>query len=438
MFDLDDALFSISGSGQSNELGYQVAAGDLDGDGTDELIVSSPYVSDYTTFMYSYGSVWVVNGASSGDITASSADATLTGNASSEYFGTDITTGDVNGDGMDDLLVAGAYAYPSKVTLFMGPVSSMTSASADTTFTTSTYGQFGDNIALANLDGDEYMDTAIGEPYDYTTSYYGNVYIYTGPVTGAVSSPDVMVQGVTMYGYGGKVANMGDADSDGFDNLAQGSYYGGATQQGEVYILDDPTASTGTVSASTIALATVTGEQNYEQFGYKLAGGDYNDDGYSDLFVQASNYNDGVTYGLGRVYGFFGPLSGAVSASSADFMVTGTTSYSQLGYDLALDDVSGDGKADLVVGYPYSDNYIGQAFIFAGPASGALDLSAAETLAGADDATTSQGYIGYSVGTIGDWSGDGIGDVVIGAIGVAPDSTLSFAGRAWVLASDDL
>jgi hypothetical protein len=46
--------------------------------------------------------------------------------------------------------------------------------------------------------------------------------------------------------------------------------------------------------------------------------------------------------------------------------------------------------------------------------------------------------VGYSVGTIGDWSGDGTGDLIVGAYALTAGGKYYYAGRAWVVASEDL
>src|SRR4029078_660149 len=138
--------------------------------GTDDLLTATPWWSDYTTFSYSVGGIWLVNGPTTGSMTVASADATLHGSTSYEYLGLSMATGDVNGDGMDDLVASGY--YNNKVWLFEGPLSSTTTSSAAAPLPTQTCGQYADTIALPNLDGDSYMDPAIGEPYDYSTSDY--------------------------------------------------------------------------------------------------------------------------------------------------------------------------------------------------------------------------------------------------------------------------
>jgi hypothetical protein len=425
--DLDEAEFSLSGNVGSNYVGYSVASGDVDGDGTDDLLVGSPLGASFT------GAVYVVKGATSGHLTVADVDATIAG-SSSEYFGSSVTAADVDGDGTDDVLTGAAWT--SKAFLFLGPISSTTVASADVSFTDAVGGNsFGNAVALADLDGDPDLDMAIGAPYD--SSGYGTVSIFLGPLSGAVSSADadLAVTGTVTYGYAGEVANLGDLDGDGLDDLAQSAYYGGSSYQGEVYVLD-PGSTTGTVSPSTIAKATLTGDASYDQFGYRFAGGDYNGDGYGDLFVTALSVDDGFAYDAGRVFGWLGPVSGAFAGSSADVMISGDTTYGTLGSDVELGDVSGDGADDVVIGRQNADSYVGTAYLVQGPATGSIGVVSAVTLGKPNDGSV-YNYVGYAVGMLGDWSGDDADEVVVTGWGM-PYGTSTYAGRTWVVSSDGL
>jgi hypothetical protein len=253
-----------------------------------------------------------------------------------------------------------------------------------------------------------------------------------GTVTGASSTADLIVQGPESYSYGGWVANVGDIDGDGLDDLALGAWSAGGVYsggEGAVYVLD-PGTTTGTVSCTTIAMASMTGEWDGDRFGSAVAGGDFDDDGYSDVFVSA-------TYGGlgGRVYGWLGPVSGAYAATSASVIVDGVED-SFIGYDLAVGDVTGDGPADVAIGAPEMDTWLGNAYVLTGPTTGSMDVAAAASVGSADDATSYSG-VGQSVGIIGDWSGDGVDDLLVGGPGVPYDTT-PYAGRAWVFRSDDL
>ncbi len=94
----------------------------------------------------------------------------------------------------------------------------------------------------------------------------------------------------------------------------------------------------------------------------------------------------------------------------------------------------GDGADDVVIGAENGDDYYGAAYLVNGPTTGSIELSSAVLFGKSGEM---YGRLGYSVGTIGDWSGDDGDEVVIGGIGMSYEGN-SYAGRTWVVSSDDL
>jgi len=156
------------------------------------------------------------------------------------------------------------------------------------------------------------------------------------------------------------------------------------------------------------------------------------------VFVTAIYADDAVTWDQGRVYGWFGPLSGTFAGSSADVIVTGDTMYGNLGTDVELGDFNGDAVDDLVIGNQYGDDYLGKAWVVSGPTSGVVELSAAAAIGGVDDGEYSTPYVGWAVGALGDWSGDGADEIIVAGYGTVYGGKNYYAGRTWVVSSDDL
>ena len=202
--------------------GSSVAAGDVDGDGFDDILVGTA-ASEAYLFL----------GPASGTLdAASSANTLITGEASDDRAGYSLGHwGDVNGDGYSDLHI-GAYGDDEGATdagaayVVLGPVTaaSLSLASADAKL----IGESADDRAGSSLqggddlDGDGLDDVQIGAPYnDDAATDAGATYIVYGPLTGsiALSGADAKLLGTgTSEGIGR--SDGGDADGDGATDIA--------------------------------------------------------------------------------------------------------------------------------------------------------------------------------------------------------------------------
>ena len=112
--------FLIRGEAPDDRLGFSVSAGDVNGDGFDDLIVGA-YDADPNGSMS--GASYVVFGQSEGfaaEIDLSALDGTngfqLNGEAAGDRSGLSVASaGDVNGDGFDDLIIGARYADPNGI-----------------------------------------------------------------------------------------------------------------------------------------------------------------------------------------------------------------------------------------------------------------------------------------------------------------------------------
>lgn len=199
--------------------------------------------------------------------------------------------GDVNGDGVPDL-VSGApsdWNHPPEDT---GRVYVFSGAASETilwTAAASTNGTlFGYDVANAgDLDSDGIDDVIVGEQWsNIAGSKSGRIWAYSG-ATGAYLWDAAGPQpGINM---GISVISAGDLNGDLVPDVAAGAPWWGG--KGRVYIFSGLNGS---------YLADVTGDANNEAFGYDVASGDIDNDGKPDLFVGAKDYSAG----LGRVYIF--------------------------------------------------------------------------------------------------------------------------------------
>jgi hypothetical protein len=381
--------------------GYSLTTGDLNADGKTDLAVGA---SDYNS---NQGRAYIFLNDGAYPSAAGSADTIITGEGANNYFGSSLTTGDLNADGKTDLAV-GAYGYNSnqgRAYIFLNDGAYPSAAgSADTIITgEGTYNYFGSSLTTGDLNADGKTDLAVGA-YGYNSSQ-GRAYIFLndGAYPSAAGSADTIITGEGTNNYFGSSLTTGDLNADGKTDLAVGAY-GYNSSQGRAYIfLNDGAYPSAAGSADTI----ITGEGTNNYFGYSLTTGDLNADGKTDLAVGAYGYN---SY-QGRVYIFLNDGAYPSAAGSADTIITGEGTNNYFGSSLTTGDLNADGKTDLAVGAYRYNSYQGRAYIF-------LNDGAYPSAAGsADTIITGEGtnnYFGYSL-TTGDLNADGKTDLAVGA-----------------------
>lgn len=228
---------------------------------------------------------------------------------------------------------------------------------------------------------------------------------------------------------GRSVSAVGDVNGDGIDDLAIGApgaaSQGGANDAGALYILF---GDTGPVDPS-IALAGLTpaegiiidGGAANDGLGFKVVGGqDFNGDGVADIAVsayQASLAGD-VFVVFGDDAGLTGPADTTGLNGANGFRLTGLGPSELLGSSISMADLDGDGLSDLVIGAEGAQGGNGSVFVVKGTTTTAATVDVT-TLNGADgfriDGLGGGDALGLAVSTAGDFNGDGIEDIVIGS-----------------------
>ncbi|MEP1095878.1 MAG: putative Ig domain-containing protein [Cyclobacteriaceae bacterium] len=401
--------FNLNGVAANDYAGYSVSnAGDVNGDGVDDLIIGAHGVNSYT------GASYVVFGSSSGfaqTFELSALDGSngfkLNGVAAGDHTGGSVSNaGDVNGDGLDDIIIAARYADPN----------GSDSGEAYVVFGSSS--GFASEFELSSLNG-----------------------INGFTISGA--APNIS--------SGFSVSGAGDVNSDGIDDLIIGALRASpnGTYSGASYVV----FGTGSGFASVIELSALNGTTGFTVNGVAaddLSGssvnsvGDVNGDGLDDFIIGAIGSNTNGT-NSGASYVVFGNGSGFAPTfelsslnGSNGFTINGSVgSFSGRSVSSA-GDMNGDGVDDIIIGAAHASpngGYSGQSYVVFGSSSGFTSVIELSTLDGnngfALNGVATGQQSGYSVSKAGDVNGDGIDDLIIGAHLV--DTNGSKSGASYVV-----
>ncbi|KAM9964573.1 hypothetical protein ACTFIW_004343 [Dictyostelium discoideum] len=292
---------------------------------------------------------------------------TIYGQNMYSYFGKDIRSKDLNGDGFDDLIISSpGFGVPgsmqtgcvyyiisngSSVTIDGGNGGGGFSSEFDIDQVATgklcgneTHAKFGWNIDVLDFNLDGILDIIIGAPSSSNANlqYLGMIYIYLGVKNNPAGEwstesdlPSITIQGIEYADTIGTVLRVADCNADSNADLILGSPHsaGGGTQRGTVQIFY---SSKKRVTGIPISLNDADyyghGEVDYEWFGYEIKVAGQGDS--STLLVGSPNYHDEETaiVNIGKITSF--PYN--VNLNSFDlnpkFVMVGVNKNDKLGY----------------------------------------------------------------------------------------------------------
>jgi len=427
--------FVLTGIAGGDESGRPVsAAGDINGDGIDDIIIGANQASSgghpgagesYVVFGSTQGfpaimPLATVYPAGGGDGTRGFV---LTGVDDGDASGYSVSAaGDVNGDGIDDIV-----------------------------------------IGAANADPDPHIRTGGGKSYVVFGSTQGFPAILPlvtlEPAGGGDGSRGFVLTGDVYDTSGFSVSAAGDVNGDGVDDLiigAPGPDPAG-NNAGESYVVFGSTAGFAAIFPLP-SLKPAGGGDGSE--GFVLAGahrdddsgravsgaGDVNGDGIDDLIIGVRDAPAGGEPDAGQSYVVFGstqpfpaifPLVSLYPPGdgSRGFVLTGIDEDDQSGDSVsAAGDVNADGVDDLIIGADTADPgghaIAGESYVVFGSTQGFAPVVPLGSLFPPGGGDGSRGFVltgidtsdrsGISVRAAGDVNDDGIDDVIVGAMCAGP------------------
>jgi hypothetical protein len=398
--------FAIDGAAPNDYSSRAVQRlGDINQDGYEDLLVSAHSAANNA------GRIYVVFGKNAGgpislaDLEDSERGFEITGEFAGDTAGRSISgAGDVNGDGLPDILIG-------------APKSAINGKSSGTSY-----------VVFGKL--------------DLTPVFLELV---------ALGQGGFSIDGEAAQQFSGQsVKGAGDVNGDGLADVVVGAL--GASPNGlfsgRAYVVFGRDAGKPThladIAAGTGAGFVMNGAVELDFAGSAVAGaGDVNGDGLADVIVGAYGADiNGDT--SGRSYVVFGKPSNkpvelsAVAVGLGGFPIDGEVEFDQAGAAVGgAGDVNGDGLADVIVGAPLADpsgKESGRAYVVFGKKS-TMPVKLADVVAGdggfAMDGQQFRDYAGFTVDGVGDVNGDGLSDVIVGAYGANPAGNAS--GRSYVV-----
>ena len=318
--------------------------------------------------------------------------------SANDYAGTSVIMADINGDGIDDLIIGapGTGNVAGKVYVLFGSKNNFSGTFAPASLTGTTgfviNGVAGDNLgtslAAGDINGDGIKDLIIGAPGQAGTA--GKVYVVFGKTTAFTNPFSLNAPNGTTYFRidgaaagdkagtsvaAGNISGHTDGTQDVIIGTPNAATTGGANS-GKIYVVFGVAASHPVLVNGAFAVSSINGTNGFEidnddsvggLAGTSVAAGDINGDGKDDVIIGAPNALGGagktyIVFGSSSTWGAPTPipvllsqLTGSTGINGTNgFVANGVNAGDHSGTSVAVGDINGDGVADLIIGAPHA------------------------------------------------------------------------------------
>eukprot|EP01031_Cornospumella_fuschlensis_P028064 gene28064-33884_t len=423
------------------------SAGDINGDGYDDVIVdNADVVKDSVLAYVVFGQQWTVWDNYLKELNYSQGFPIY---YHSSIISTHFAYGaNINGDRFEDMLISVSYndsgiiiqelfvIYGSRQISTLNLTSLTAAQGVRITYNSTLNDRFGESLdGAGDVNGDGFDDIIVSARR--WNNKQGNVYLIYGNasmIDMTITPNTTLANGVVFCGesmldvFGSGVGAGGDINGDGFADFMIGAYnwsesygrayavFGGDSMPRYVRIQDLQSLNMG---------FSLSGEVPGDSAGWVARGiGDINDDGISDIAVSAPDANLGTGY-VGVLYGrsdgdFFSDYVLTSIESPQGFLVFGTYTLASLGFDITVvNDMNGDSIDDFAISAPFAYVTRGAVYIIYGSTgySGNYYLSTLSPSFGSevigDTKGVYGGLLGYTLCGVGDFNRDGVFDLIM-------------------------
>jgi pectate lyase len=411
-----DLRFDTSSGGIADTGNRVRMSGDMNGDGYNDILLNGPMWNDYR------GRVFLYFGGPNLNTTP---DMTFSGENPGDRLGDygAITTGDLNKDGYDDVIV-GAFGYPGgkndgRVYIYYGGAEMDNIPDIVFDGETGQRSFFGLTLANSDIDQDGFADLLVAaQNYDHGGEYHristtrefgpfngrGRVYLYWGSES-MDTNPDIIFEGENRGDwFGRRISAKGDVNGDSYNDIVIGARHAVNDSRGRAYLFWGNTQDQMNATCDWI----FTGEGKNDNMGSSVCIFDIDSDGCSDVILGARFAADYA----GRVYIYWGEKD--FDGRKPDVVLEGEAESRMGGDEITCGYFNADKYGDIIAGAWGNNKWgtnSGQAYLFYGNTKSLIDTECDHTFdseGGVEDA------FGISV-SAGNVNNDNYDDVLIGA-----------------------